>query len=53
MISQSQMKSQHMEELSNMEWTLNSIIVQDIPSIEKAKSLLGSGDEMKDEHMHE
>lgn len=53
MISQSQMKSQHMEELSNMEWTLNSIIVQDIPSIEKAKSLLGSGDEMKDEHIQQ
>ncbi|MED5017407.1 methyl-accepting chemotaxis protein [Paenibacillus chibensis] len=53
MISQSQMKSQHMEELSNMEWMLNSIIVQDIPSIEKAKSLLGSGDEMKDEHIQQ
>lgn len=53
MISQSQMKSQHMEELSNMEWTLNSIIVQDIPFIEKAKSLLGSGDEMKDEQIQQ
>ncbi|WP_168929092.1 methyl-accepting chemotaxis protein [Paenibacillus dokdonensis] len=53
MLNQSEMKKQQLEELSNTEWMLHTIIVDDIPSIEKAKALLGSGDEMKDERIQQ
>ncbi|BFH65340.1 methyl-accepting chemotaxis protein [Paenibacillus azoreducens] len=48
-----QLRNQQMEELSNMEWTLYNIIVEDIPYIEKAKTLLGSDELMKDEHIRQ
>lgn len=52
-ISNAQMKDQQLKELSNMEWTLFNIIVQDIPYIEKAKTLLASDELMKDEHIQQ
>ncbi|MEC0243694.1 HAMP domain-containing methyl-accepting chemotaxis protein [Paenibacillus dokdonensis] len=53
MMNQSQMKSQIFTELSNMGWTLSNIIVEDIPHIEKAKTLLGSDALMKDEQVQQ
>ncbi|WP_422659776.1 methyl-accepting chemotaxis protein [Paenibacillus sp. EC2-1] len=52
-LNQSEMKKQQLTELSNMEWTLHNIIVESIPHIEKAKTMLGSKELMKEEHIIE
>ncbi|WP_160500967.1 methyl-accepting chemotaxis protein [Paenibacillus dendrobii] len=53
MLAQSQMKTQQFTELSNLEWALYNIIAEDIPYIEKAKTLLGSDALMKDEQIQQ
>lgn len=52
-LNQSEMKKQQLTELSNMEWTLHNIIVESIPHIEKAKTMLGTEELLKEEHIME
>lgn len=53
MMNQSEMKSQYMGELSNIEWTLYNVIMEDVPDIERAKTLVGTDELMKDKHILE
>ncbi|MDR9857028.1 methyl-accepting chemotaxis protein [Paenibacillus sp. VCA1] len=44
-------KNEQMEGLNNMVWTLQNVISSEIPYIEKAKTLLGTDELMKDEQI--
>ncbi|OPA79222.1 hypothetical protein BVG16_09015 [Paenibacillus selenitireducens] len=47
-ISSIRLRSQQDAELLNLEWTLHSLVAQSIPTIEKAKTLIGKDTLMKD-----
>lgn len=45
------LRDEQMTGLNNIQWTLKNVIAEEIPYIEKAKTLLGSDELMKDEHI--
>jgi len=48
-ISFERLRAEQADEIVTMEWTLHNLMVQNIPAIEKAKTLIASDNLMKDE----